>query len=199
MPVTLLDIKDAAHEYTELPLPPIEKWMFLPTLASDYDEIGSSRSSRDFDYDFEHEDVLCPLPSTIVARYPQTARGSSTADGNLEHLRRYPVGSVFHQLPTLSGLSLSSSESHLWAYFHNAIAPSCVLGPARNPYQDIILRIAASAGRTSPLFRSIMAISASQLYILGHNDFYEPSWSYRQIALRSLRQQTNEMKPDASD
>lgn len=101
--------------------------------------------------------------------------------------------------PRLWTLQLSSAESHLWTYFHKAIAPTCVLNPAINPYQDVILRIAAFTGNTSPLFHAIMAISASQLHILGNLDFYPLSWDYRQRALRSLRQQTTKIEQGTTD
>merc|ERR1712000_500652 len=90
----------------------------------------------------------------------------------------------FDSLPLLARLRLSADESYLWEYFHDAIAPACVLNPAQNPYQDVILRIAASTGNTSPLFLSIMAISSSQLHILGGKRFYVPSCTYRQKALQ---------------
>lgn len=102
-------------------------------------------------------------------------------------------------LPELWTLQLSPAESHLWTYFHKAIAPTCILNPAINPYQDIILRIAAFTGNTSPLFHAIMAISASQLYILGNESFYYLSWHYRQRALRSLRLETVKMEQGAVD
>lgn len=89
---------------------------------------------------------------------------------------------------------MTPKESHLWSYFHQRIAPSCVLNPAINPYQDVILRIAASTGSESPLFRSIMAISASQLYILGHQNYLSSSWDYRYQALRALRLETARME-----
>jgi hypothetical protein len=74
-----------------------------------------------------------------------------------------------------------------------------VLNPARNPYQDIILRIAATTGKASPLFSSIMAISASQLAILGGQQFYLPSWTYRQKALQGLREQTSQIEGEATN
>lgn len=91
-------------------------------------------------------------------------------------------------------LNLSPSQSFLWNYFHEAIAPACVLNPQLNPYRDVILRIAASMGNTSPLFHCIMAISASQLYVLGDRKFYQTSCDYRHQALHRLRLETAKLE-----
>lgn len=167
--------------------------MFLPTSTRDYANSSPSRIFPDEDSDTELDES------------PTSSKNGSSAHMAQGRAQQQPLRkphtavSEPDDLPALSQLSLSPSESHLWAYFHNAIAPSCVLDPARNPYQDIILRIAASTGNSSPLFHSIMAISASQRYLLGNKEFYEPSWAYRHKALQSLRHQTTKMEDVVGD
>ena len=96
-------------------------------------------------------------------------------------------------------MAMSPVESYLWDYFHSAIAPSCVLDPAVNPYQDIILRIAASTGKTLPLFHIIMAISARERAILGDGKYNRVALSYHHQAVRLLRLETVKMEQGVSD
>ena len=44
-----------------------------------------------------------------------------------------------------------------------------------------------------------MAISSSQLYILGNRDFHSSSWDYRCQALRALRFETAQMEREIMD
>lgn len=159
------------------PLPPsplqqVEMWMFLHSFPQDFNTTTSLHLLSDSDSDESVSDVDSETPA-----------GRSTAADFPTLLN---VG--------LSPLPMSPIESHLWTYFHEAIAPTCVLNPRLNPYQDIILRIAASTGNTSPLFHSIMAISASQLYILGNRTFHSSACDYRHQALRRLRLETIKME-----
>lgn len=94
---------------------------------------------------------------------------------------------------------MSSTESYLWTYFHEAIAPTCVLNPLVNPYQDIFLRIAASTGKTSPLFSIIMAISARERCMLGNSDFHGLALGYHHRAVRLLRHETAKMEQGILD
>ena len=129
--------------------------------------------------------------------YEPSAGDGSSELSSLDTPALSPFALGFEVLSSLSPLYLTPGESHLWSYFHQRIAPTCVLNPAVNPYQDVILRIAASTGKESPLFRSIMAISSSQLYILGNQDYHSSSWDYRYQALRALRLETGRMEQEA--
>ncbi|SPO01040.1 uncharacterized protein DNG_03788 [Cephalotrichum gorgonifer] len=171
------------------PLRNVEGWMFLHISALHFDDTASS---------------LQLLPDTDS----DDSESSPSDGGTSEELSLSPLGATNFNpsthgfgviTPCLSQLYLNPEESHLWSYFHQRIAPACVLDPALNPYQDVILRIAASTGNMSPLFRSIMAISSSQLYILGNQDYYSSSWGYRHQALRALRLETARMERDILD
>lgn len=173
--------------------------MFLPTSTLDYTPRSPPLSLPEGDSDTESEASGSSSSPDGRSKPSQASQPKRTGDDVRSIAKRHAASPEIDDLPALSKLSLNSSESYLWSYFHNAIAPSCVLDPTRNPYQDIILRIAASTGNSSPLFHSIMAISTSQLYLLGKKDFYESSWTYRQKALRSLRLQTNKMEGNGTD
>ena len=157
--------------------------MFLHVSLPDFDLAPSSHLFLDSDSD-------------------DTEKSSSDGDSELSTLAAASFEALAHGselIPSLSHLFMTPEETRLWSYFHQRIAPSCVLNPALNPYQDIILRIAASTGNESPLFRSIMAISSSQLYILGNHDYHSPSWDYRYQALRALRFETGRMEQEILD
>lgn len=163
--------------------------MFLPVCAGDFD--SNKTSQLLYDDSFEESRASSFSKENADSTLINMVSHEPLLSGRLTH--RIDI------VPELWTLQLSPTESHLWTYFHKAIAPTCILNPAINPYQDVILRIAAFTGTASPLFHAIMAISASQLYILGNLDFYSLSWSYRQRALRSLRLQTIKMEEGASD
>ena len=157
--------------------------MFLHVSAPDFDETRSSQLLVDSDLD---DSETSPPNGDFEPSIVETAFFD-------------PYARLSELLPSLSQLYLTSEESHLWSYFHQRIAPACVLNPSLNPYQDVILRIAASTGNESPLFRSIMAISASQLYILGDRGYHSSSWDYRYQALRALRFETVRMEQEMLD
>ncbi|KAK7229832.1 hypothetical protein V2G26_002002 [Clonostachys chloroleuca] len=99
----------------------------------------------------------------------------------------------------LDPLAMSKMEVYLWTYFHGAIAPTCVLNPSVNPYQAILLRIAASTGKSSPLFNIIMAISARERSILGSREYDSVAIGYHHEALRLLRKETCKMEEGTMD
>lgn len=99
----------------------------------------------------------------------------------------------------LDPLAMSKMEVYLWTYFHGAIAPTCVLNPSVNPYQAILLRIAASTGKSSPLFNIIMAISARERSILGSREYDSVALGYHHEALRLLRKETCKMEEGTMD
>lgn len=163
--------------------------MFLPTTQDDF---SLNRTSQLLS-EFSSEECAALTLNQTLGRSTKKSQTFQQSLGSNHDTYQNDIP------PRLWTLQLSSAESHLWTYFHKAIAPTCVLNPAINPYQDVILRIAAFTGNTSPLFHAIMAISASQLHILGNQDFYPLSWDYRQRALRSLRQQTTKIEQGTTD
>lgn len=174
-----------SHESALAPCRYTEEWMFLHVSLPDFDPAPSPRLFLDSDSDDTE---------------------NSSSEGGDPELSSLPAQSVdglaygSELVPSLPhNLFMTIEESRLWSYFHQRIAPSCVLNPALNPYQDVILRIAASTGSESPLFRSIMAISSSQLYILGDRDYHSSSWDYRCQALRALRLETARMEQELMD
>lgn len=168
-----------------------QEWMFLNSgqkdFASEYCSASqNSRSSPEVDAVVSIEPLDKALPAWLENDH-ETVDPWTTSN------------MAMYLLPSLSPLQLSPVETHLWEYFQKAISPSCVLNPNANPYQDVILRIAAYAGRASPLFHGIMSISANQLYNLGDRTFHEPSWTYRHQALRGLRLETARYEAGGQD
>ncbi|KAJ3545493.1 hypothetical protein NM208_g2482 [Fusarium decemcellulare] len=155
----------------------VEKWMFLQALPDNYgDNLVTSLLSE-------------ATPEESV----------SDADTETQASYEYVTTNAIRPFRCISPLRMSPVEANLWSYFHEHIAPSCVLDPHTNPYQDIILRIAASNGNDSSLFQTIMAISSSQLYILGYQRYHSASWYYRHQALRRLRLETCKMEGHMAD
>lgn len=165
----------------------VQSWMFLNATLEDFaPHIIFSTTDVDSDDsgDGVSSDESIHHPNTSLYPFPLSENADLTLwpfgeDESLEYLQ-----------PWISPLAISSEQLRLWSYFNEAIAPTCVLNPNLNPYQDVILRIAASKGTASPLFNGIMAISASQLYILGDTRFQSLYWDYRDRVLRSLRLET---------
>lgn len=163
--------------------------MFLPAFQDDFD----LERTPQLLYDHVSEEYAPSKSDEELTILELTSNASNTPLSSTDPFYHVEI------LPELGTLQMSPAESHLWTYFHKAIAPTCILNPAINPYQDIILRIAAFTGNTSPLFHAIMAISASQLHILGNENFSFLSWHCRQKALRSLRLETIKMEQGSID
>jgi hypothetical protein len=85
----------------------------------------------------------------------------------------------------LSPLSLDREDTYLWEYFATCVTPHCSLDETTNPYQNVILRVAASSPQ-GPLFQCILGAAANQLYNLGHASFGPKSWQCRANALALL-------------
>lgn len=94
---------------------------------------------------------------------------------------------------SLPHMVLSLKESRLWDYFSGFIAPKCAVSLNTNPYRNVVLRAAAHAPK-GPLFLCIMAISASQMHSLGHGENEASAWTFRGLALGSLRRHLLEKK-----
>lgn len=173
----------------------IARWMFLHAATlQDYESLpgqlpglsdsDSEESMPDIDDDgddYEGDELTASSSKTVL------------------HLSSLSNPKPISPATWLSPLRLTAEQSRLWVYFHQAIAPSCVLNPHLNPYQDVILKIAASTGNTSPLFHAIMAISANQLYILGHKSLSSSLGDYRHRVLRSLRLETTKLEKTTLD
>jgi hypothetical protein len=156
---------------------PVEDWMFLHVHPLDFDDAHQRPSL-----------LLSTSDAEGISPWQRCDENTPSILIRDSHLQSW-----------LSPLDLSSTECHLWQYFHGAIAPTCVLDPAVNPYQDIILRIAASTGKSSPLFNIVMAISAREHSILGRGDFHTIALRYHNQAVRLLRLETTKMEQGVSD
>ncbi|KAL2210940.1 hypothetical protein CC79DRAFT_546902 [Sarocladium strictum] len=162
----------------------VEEWMFMHA------------SSRDFNLEHQHHHLQAHKAArTLVLREQSHVKDTHDQILNDSFLRLEQV-----KVPSwLSPLAMSSMELYLWTYFQEAIAPTCVLDPSQNPYQGILLRIAASTGKSSPLFNVIMAISARENHILGSTRFDSVALSYYSRAVCLLRHETLKMEAGTLD
>jgi hypothetical protein len=171
------------------------EWMFLNAGPNDFGTAGRRSSlpgpSPKPEVEADTSTTLTAVGDKVLSTWQETDTN------NVDPWSDYDMG--MYLLPSLSPLQLSPVETHLWEYFQKAISPSCVLNPNANPYQDVILRIAAYGGRASPLFHGVMSISANQLYNLGDRSFHESSWTYRHQALRGLRLETAKYEAGGED
>ncbi|KAK4234196.1 fungal-specific transcription factor domain-containing protein [Achaetomium macrosporum] len=137
------------------PEPAVEDWMFLNTTISDF--------------------INADPPSQHIHARPTQYAGDIRGHGHL----------TSHIGPYLPPLSMDREDSYLWEYFATCVTPHCSLDKGTNPYQNVILRIAASSPQ-GPLFQCIIGASANQLYNLGHKSFGAKSWQCRANALALL-------------
>ncbi|KAK1674025.1 fungal-specific transcription factor domain-containing protein [Colletotrichum godetiae] len=139
-----------------------QEWMFLNSHAHDFE--GTSAG------------VIIDMPvhetSTKLARKILS-----------DKISRYSSSSPRF---TLSPIGLHDKEAHLWHYFDQFIAPRCVVSCDKNPYRQIILRIAASSP-DGPVMQAILAASAQQMQVLGHGESTVLIWDHRNRALELLR------------
>lgn len=153
----------------------IEDWLFVSTTYADFEspELDHIR------HQYAHVDFPQPPSSVRIGRPKPSPQ---------EVLRRSSTLklSLLVQPPFIQ----SPDEAYLWNYFDKFITPMCALNHGVNPYRDIILRVAASCP-TASLYQCIMAVSAKQMEILGHQMPSPPGSvrSYRNDALASLRMQ----------
>ncbi|KAK1638594.1 fungal-specific transcription factor domain-containing protein [Colletotrichum phormii] len=108
-----------------------------------------------------------------------------------QRARKIPADKISRYSPSLPRFNLSlvglqDNEAHLWHYFDNFIAPRCVVSCVKNPYRQIVLRIAASSPH-GPVLQAILAVSAQQMQALGHGESTVRIWDHRNRALELLR------------
>lgn len=83
--------------------------------------------------------------------------------------------------------SLPTGDLYLLEYYQYALAPRCMLANTSNSYVNVGLRMALSQSG-GPLLNMLLAVSANQLRLLGHNEYNVTTWRYRSLALTGLRE-----------
>ncbi|KAK3309271.1 fungal-specific transcription factor domain-containing protein [Chaetomium strumarium] len=188
--------------------PTVEHWMFLNTTIFDFIDAACADSGISLWDDVSLCDVSSVSPSTpanstttsttihddssLSSPCPSTpsqqiqVRPTTRYAGDTTSTRGH-WDSTSHISPYyyLSPLSMDSEDSYLWEYFATCVTPHCSLDETTNPYQNVILRVAASSPH-GPLFQCILGASANQLYNLGHASFGAKSWQCRANALALL-------------